>query len=152
MTDYDLALATRAGPAVRPAEPFLPSRVGFDVFRAPADFPGGLPPDAGQRRRIDFDLPGLAAVVEYGIWWDWDIQHLYELEAAWVYLDGHGDVLRVDASWHGSFHEMRVGDAPPLRGPRPLLLLPAGQARAGAEPGVVHPASASSSPAATGPA
>ena len=118
----DFQLAAAYAPILRfdRAEPFLPSRVGFNVFRAPADS------EVDYRRKVDspsplrLDAPGVVAV-EYGIWWDWDIQHLYELEAAWVYLDGQGAVLRVEASWHGQFHAMRVGGQPPLQDGRPVL-------------------------------
>jgi hypothetical protein len=30
--------------------------------------------------------PEAAFAIEYAIWWDWDIQHLYELEHIWVYI------------------------------------------------------------------
>lgn len=119
----DFQLAVAHAPILRfdLAEPFLPSRVGFNVFRAAAD--SGV----DYRRTLDgpsplrFDAPGVAAVVEYGVWWDWEIQHLYELEAAWVYLDARGGALHVEASWHGQFHEMRVDGQPPLRDGRPVL-------------------------------
>src|SRR5262245_37989710 len=82
----DFELAARHAPILffDHEEPFRPSRVGYSVLREPADSP------VDPRRRLDgptplrFDLSGLEAVIEYGIWWDWDIQHLYELEAVWV--------------------------------------------------------------------
>jgi hypothetical protein len=114
-------------------EPFLPSRVGYSVLRKPADSP------VDPRRRRDgpaplrFDLSGLEGVIEYGIWWDWDIQHLYELEAAWVYL-GKGGVLRVEASWHGRFHEMLRDGKPALRGDQPVLFSQPGKHALAPEP------------------
>jgi putative hydrolase of the HAD superfamily len=39
--------------------------------------------------------------IEYAIWWDWDIQHLYELEHVWVHLDAAEAVVAVEASAHG---------------------------------------------------
>src|SRR5687767_12178861 len=100
----DAELAEYHAPILRfdREEKFLPSRVGYTVLRAPADS------SADPRRRLDgaaplcFGLSRLEAIIEYGIWWDWDIQHLYELEAAWVYW-GLGEVLMVEASWHGHF-------------------------------------------------
>jgi hypothetical protein len=103
------------------AEPFLPSRVGFSVFRQPGDSRADYRRTLQGVAPLAFDLPGLDTVIEYGIWWDYDIQHLYELEAAWVYVDAAGDVLRVEASWHGGFHVIEVDGAPPLREGRPLL-------------------------------
>jgi putative hydrolase of the HAD superfamily len=102
-------------------EPFLPSRVGYAVHHGAADS------CADWRRTRDGDSPlathlsGFTTVIEYGIWWDWDIQHLYELEAAWVYLDRDDQVLRVEASWHGGYHDMAVDGAPRLRDEHPVL-------------------------------
>ena len=47
-----------------------------------------------------------ALAIEYAIWWDWDIQHLYELEHIWVYIDGDGKLVAAEASWHGGFNQM----------------------------------------------
>ncbi|RME78835.1 MAG: hypothetical protein D6784_01855, partial [Chloroflexi bacterium] len=60
--------------------------------------------------------PPAAVAIEYAIWWDWDIQHLYELEHVWVYLDGAGRVVRAEASWHGGYHSLEVNGQLPLEG------------------------------------
>src|SRR5689334_11010671 len=88
--DYDLA--RRHAPRLRfdRSEPFLPSVVGYTVFR-----------QAGQSPSFprEVTLPARAALaIEYAIWWDWDIQHLYELEHIWVYLDAGEQIVAVDAS------------------------------------------------------
>ena len=121
MTDF--ALALEHAPILRfdRAEPFLPSRVGYGVFRQPADSRVDYRRTLEGSAPLAFGQPGVAAVIEYGIWWDWDIQHLYELEAAWVYLGTEGQVVRVEASWHGGFHELQIDGAPPLRDGRPVL-------------------------------
>jgi glycerophosphoryl diester phosphodiesterase len=96
----DHALALAHAPRIRfdRAEPFLPFIVGYSVFRqdgASSSFP----------RRVT--LAGAATcAIEYAIWWDWDIQHLYELEHAWVYLDDEGHLVDAEASWHGGYHRM----------------------------------------------
>jgi glycerophosphoryl diester phosphodiesterase len=99
-SDDDYALALRHAPYIRfdAREPFLPSIVGYTVFRAAAPSPSfprliELPPEA-------------ATVIEYAVWWDWEIQHLYELEHIWVYLDADERVVAADASWHGGYHPM----------------------------------------------
>jgi hypothetical protein len=102
-------------------EPFLPTRVGYTVFRDPGDSRADYRRSLGSESRLDFDLPGLSEVIEYGVWWDWDIEHLYELEAVWVYLGEDGAYLRLEASWHGGYHEMLVGGSIPMRDERPLL-------------------------------
>ena len=64
----------------------------------------------------------LACVIEYAIWWDWDIQHLYELEHVWVSVDAAGGIAELEASWHGRFNRMRAEDGGlPLQDGRPLL-------------------------------
>lgn len=104
VSDPDIALARRLAPLIRfcDNEPFLPSRVGVTVFTAPGRSPSG-PFD------IAFEA-GIAKVVEYAIWWDWDIQHLYELEHIWLYLDAANDVVTVQASAHGGVFAMRGPD------------------------------------------
>ncbi len=94
-------------------EPFFPLAAGVTVFNAPAHSPS-FP------RQIPF--PGdTATVVEYAIWWDWDIQHLYELEHIWVFLDASQRVVRVDASWHGECNTIEVDGHPPLAEGRPVI-------------------------------
>lgn len=97
--DHEMAL--RHAPLIRfdAREPFLPSVVGYTVFRneeiESPSFPRTL------------TLPeGAVCGIEYAVWWDWDIQHLYELEHIWVYLDDAEQVIAADASWHGGYHQM----------------------------------------------
>ena len=112
----DHALALRHAPMIQfdAEEPFLPSVVGYAVFRDSA-------PSPSFPRHIQLDA-GIEFVIEYAIWWDWDIQHLYELEHAWVYVDGGGNVVKAEASWHGKYNRMldEAGQLP-LRDGRPLL-------------------------------
>lgn len=109
-------LAARAAPLLYfdAREPFLPLAAGYTVFLQDA-------PSPSFKRMIelrpDEKVPA-AAAVEYAIWWDWDIHHLYELEHAWVYLDDLGAPVRVEASWHGRFYEIPLR----LEEGRPVLL------------------------------
>lgn len=102
VNEGDYALAMRHAPRIRfdAREPFLPSVVGYTVFRgnaASSSFP----------RQIT--LPSHAVVaIEYAIWWDWDIQHLYELEHIWVYLNADERVIHAEASWHGGYNPMFI--------------------------------------------
>jgi putative hydrolase of the HAD superfamily len=91
--DDDYQLAQRHAPQLRfdAQEPFLPLAVGYTVFRSPTQSPSSkfiIDPDNG-------------IAIEYAIWWDWDIQHLYELEHVWLYLDADGTIIKVQASAHG---------------------------------------------------
>jgi glycerophosphoryl diester phosphodiesterase len=100
----DHALALRHAPRIRfdRDEPFLPSAVGYTVFRGTGESPS-FP------RQIQ--LPDQAVwAIEYAVWWDWDIQHLYELEHIWVYLDVQEQIIAADASWHGGQNVMVDAD------------------------------------------
>jgi HAD superfamily hydrolase (TIGR01549 family) len=80
------------------AEPFLPQAVGWTVFATDAQSPSS---------KFFISLgEDVAQVIEYAIWWDWDIQHLYELEHVWVHLDAAGAVVQVEASAHGNRLDM----------------------------------------------
>ena len=98
------ALAARYAPIILfdLREPFLPLAAGYTLFTADAPSPSFL-------REITLgatDRPPAQLAIEYAIWWDWDIQHLYELEHVWVYLDAAGRVIHAEASWHGGFQPM----------------------------------------------
>jgi glycerophosphoryl diester phosphodiesterase len=112
--EYDLVM--QHAPVIRfdVREPFLPSVVGYTVFRQDgrsASFPR------------DITLPpGAVYAIEYAVWWDWEIQHLYELEHVWVYVGADEQVVAVDASWHGGFHVMTGEDGtPPLEKGRAVV-------------------------------
>jgi hypothetical protein len=85
-------------------EPFLPLAAGYSIFMqdgASPSFP----------RRIELCAEGRAPavfVIEYAIWWDWDIQHLYEVEHTWTYVGANGKVVFSEASWHGGFNAMTL--------------------------------------------
>ncbi len=103
----DHALAIQHAPLIRfdMREPFLPSVIGYTVFRQNGrslSFP----------REITFPAEAEYAI-EYAVWWDWEIQHLYELEHIWVYVDNVGQVIAADASWHGGWHVMIGADGQP---------------------------------------
>ena len=109
------ALAERYAPIIfaDEAEPFQPELVGYTVFRQDS-------PSLSFPRTIEVKPP-VCRVIEYAIWWDWDIGHLYELEHVWVYIDDAGQVVKVEASWHGDYHEMTVNGRPPLEGTHPVV-------------------------------
>ncbi len=53
-----------------------------------------------------FDLKnfdGAVRILEYVYYLDYDIQHLYDLEHIWVYLDADGKVVGAEGSYHGRF-------------------------------------------------
>jgi len=100
--DYELALRYAPYICFDLKEPFLPSVVGCTVFRencTSSSFPRDI--------RLGDNI---AFAIEYAIWWDWDIQHLYELEHVWVYVDHSGNPVDAEASWHGRYNSMLDAD------------------------------------------
>ncbi len=101
-------LAARYAPVIRfnRLEPFLPLAAGYTIFHQDGDSPS-FP------RRIELAGDGHAPAtlaIEYAIWWDWDIQHLYELEHAWTYVGKDGRVVFAEASWHGGYSSTVLPD------------------------------------------
>lgn len=77
-------------------EPFFPVRIGVTVFEQAGSSPSF-------RRSFSFGDKRLKQIIEYAIYWDYDIQHLYELEHVWVYIGHMGEVLDCEASFHGKY-------------------------------------------------
>ncbi len=121
-----LDLAARYAPILRAdeREPFAPVAVGYTIFDHAAVSPSFLP-----RRNVEWSSPGYPAAfaIEYAIWWDWDIDHLYELEHAWTYVGPDAAVVAVEASWHGMYGQVEVDGQPVLEGTRPVLLAQPGK-------------------------
>ncbi len=100
-------------------EPVLPLVFGYTVARATTPSPSSkfvlTPPPGG-------------TVIEYAIWYDWDIEHLYDLEHVWVHVDKEGAVCRVEASMHGLRVSMDDGSGlPGMKGERPVLYVEPGK-------------------------
>lgn len=93
----DMQLARQYAPILcfDEKEPFFPVLVGVTVF----DKPG---PSPSFPREIRFG-EDVAHAIEYAIYWDYDIGHLYELEHAWVYVGKDGAVVDAEASFHGRY-------------------------------------------------
>ncbi|TNB47373.1 HAD family hydrolase [Martelella lutilitoris] len=119
--DAEFSLAERHRPVLMldHAEPAPPLAMGYSVVREAQKSPSSkfrlTPPDRG-------------AVIEYAIWHDWDIQHLYDLEHVWVHLDRRGDVIRVEGSMHGMRVSIDDGSGlPEMRNGRPVLYVEPGK-------------------------
>lgn len=118
--DADALLAQRHRPVfmMDEREPFAPLAIGYTLYRQEA-----------QSVSSKFVIHPIAkSVIEYAIWYDWDIQHLYDLEHVWVHLDEHEQVVKVEASRHGSRRVMLRPDRKlPLEQGRPVLYLEPGK-------------------------
>ena len=100
----DYQLAQRYAPRIHfdMKEPFYPSVVGYTVFHDTAKSPS-FPRTIDIQANVDF-------AIEYAVWWDWDMGHLYELEHIWVYVGKDGEIVDGEASWHGGYHQMLVAN------------------------------------------
>ncbi|WP_218971034.1 NPP1 family protein [Alkalihalobacterium bogoriense] len=76
-------------------EPFFPHFVGVSYLKDGDDSPSF-------RRSFCFNGE-IKMVIEYAIYWDFDIEHMYDLEHIWVYVNHHGTVVHCEASFHGKY-------------------------------------------------
>lgn len=83
-------------------EPFELRCVGCSIISA-----SGPSPSFRRDLIIDGDT---AAIIEYAYYWDYDIQHLYDLEHVWVYVGKGGEVLDCEASFHGKYFKGMLRD------------------------------------------
>jgi hypothetical protein len=77
-------------------EPFKPIRVGVTIFESSA-------PSLSFQRNIQVNRDKVRMVIEYAIYWDYDIQHLYDLEHVWVYVNHAGEIESCEVSFHGRY-------------------------------------------------
>ncbi|MBN1581250.1 MAG: glycerophosphodiester phosphodiesterase [Anaerolineae bacterium] len=101
-------LVVRYAPLIRfdSREPFLPLAAGYTIF-----YDDGTSSSFRQGHKIELQPAGKVPAelgIEFAIWWDWDIGHLYELEHIWIFIDAAGRVVRGEASWHGDQHDMQL--------------------------------------------
>lgn len=90
-------------------EPFYPVRVGVTKIRQ-----GGHSPSFP--RRFEHLAREIEYVIEFAIYWDYDSQHLYELEHVWVHVDKDGAVADAEASFHGKYMKALLPDRSNLDG------------------------------------
>ncbi len=62
--------------------------------------------------------------IEYAFYWDYDIQHLYDLEHAFVYLDKENRIVDLISSFHGRFYRQ---SGITFEGIRPILYIQPGK-------------------------
>ena len=109
MTDLELALAY--APIVHfDQNETIPLRaVGYTVVRA------SRASESFPKRNI---LIGgrTAFSIEYAYYWDYDIQHMYDLEHIWVNVGHDGKPISAEGSFHGGFIPMYLPGISPLTG------------------------------------
>lgn len=110
MTDHELAL--QYAPILHfDQNETIPLRaVGYTVARQT------IPSPSFPKRNI---LAGghTAFAIEYAYYWDYDIQHMYDLEHIWVNVGREGQILGAEGSFHGGFLPLCLpGAVPPAEG------------------------------------
>lgn len=109
-------------------EPFDIKGIGYTVFYEDGQ-------SSSCRRTFhfkDFENEGIFVkyMIEYAIYFDYDIQHLYDLEHVFVYVSMDGEVCAVESSFHGKFFNSILPLAKPLsfyKNTRPILYLQPGK-------------------------
>lgn len=89
-------------------EPFYPELIGITIFK-----------EDGVSNSFNRDIvlgDEVEMVIEYAIYWHFDIQHLFELEHVWIYIDIEGKVCDAEASFHGAFFKGLLRDKSNLDG------------------------------------
>jgi len=100
------------------AEPFPLAGIGYTVYRERQKSPSC--------RRVIEPPPGGGAI-EYAFYYDFDIQHLYDLEHAFVYLDPDGEITGVESSFHGKFLNSMIPGVTEFEGGHPVLYVQPGK-------------------------
>ena len=103
----DLNIALKYSPYILfdKAEPFSVDHIGYTVLRTSGQSPSF-------RRSISFNVEDAAFCIEYAVYFDYDIQHLYDLEHIWVYVDHQGQICDAEASFHGIYlKSMSLGNS-----------------------------------------
>lgn len=90
-------------------EPFPLIWIGYTIFRQAGKSPSSP-------KQISFHKDGRCCCIEYAYYYDYDIQHLYDLEHIWVYLNKDGKVCGCEASFHGKYLNSMLPDVDLLRG------------------------------------
>lgn len=113
-------LAERFVPHLRydRAEPFPLVGIGYTVYREREKSPSC--------KRVIEAPPGGRAI-EYAFYYDFDIQHLYDLEHAFVYLDEEGEITGVEGSFHGKFLNSMIEGVTEFEGSHPVLYVQPGK-------------------------
>lgn len=102
-------------------DPFPIRWIGYTVFTQKglsSSWPG---------LTLDPQASGAAAIIEYAVYFDYDIQHLYELEHIWVAVGKDGAVADCWCSFHGMQLRAAGLSAFRLEGTHPVLFAQPGK-------------------------
>lgn len=100
------------------AEPFPLVGIGYTLFEGKGKSPSC--------RRV-IEAPAEGAAIEYAFYYDFDIQHLYDLEHAFVYVDKNGKITGVESSFHGKFLNSMIEGVTEFEDGHPVLYVQPGK-------------------------
>ncbi len=103
-------------------EPFSIRKIGVTVFDRPAESP------TFPRFFIDPSRYGWKMLIEYAVYMDYDIQHLYELEHIWIAVGADGAVKDCLCSFHGlCMHAAGIPELYRMKEGKPVLYMQPGK-------------------------
>lgn len=111
MCSLDINIAKKYAPIIYfdKNEPFFPVLVATTILNKRSSSPSF-------DREFLFDDDRIDFIIEFAIYWDFDIQHLYELEHIWIYVAKDKSVLDCEASSHGGYIKGMLTDKSNLDG------------------------------------
>ncbi|NLP47184.1 MAG: hypothetical protein GX347_09120 [Epulopiscium sp.] len=84
-------------------EPFFPKMTGYTIFNETKK-------SSSFHRLIEVDKYNITQVIEYAIYWNYDITHLYDLEHYWVFIGKNGEIVDAQGSFHGKYITVLMKD------------------------------------------
>lgn len=90
-------------------EPFFPVMVGYTVFDKSSV-------SLSAPKMIELEKEERKICIEYAFYYDYDIQHLYDLEHLWIYLDKEEKVCGCEFSFHGMYLNAEIAGIDLLKG------------------------------------
>ncbi len=96
MTNYEIAKKYLPNMLFCANEPFFPTKIGYDIFTKTS-----TSNSFGRRKGMLIDGEKIATCIEYQIYFDYDITHMFDLEHLWIYIDKNGTVVDAECSFHG---------------------------------------------------
>lgn len=128
----DRRLAERYIPRLRfdRAEPYSPEGVGYTIYTAgDARRADAVQETAVRSRscRLQIEMEPGETVIEYAFYYDFDIQHLYDLEHVFVKVDREGGITGILGSFHGKFLNNLIEDETEFEGTHIILYVQPGK-------------------------
>lgn len=97
-------------------EPFIIQKVACTMYKENAK-------SVSSKYEIEFDAE-TEFVLEYAVYWDFDIQHLYDLEHVFLSIDKDGHIVDIISSFHGKFYRQKNAE---FKDNHPILFLQPGK-------------------------